>query len=109
MIVVATGTLSTASIPNEYTLADLTAPATYVALIDLSAMLLNDVVALQIYAAAKSGGTPKSTYYQQFFNAQTTGNIVAISLPVPSPFEWKLTLNQTAGSTRSFPWSVVSL
>jgi len=109
MIVQATGTQVIGTIPHEYTLADLTTPFTFVAQVDLSAMLSGDVVALQIYSKVVSAGSLLSAYYQQFFGAQGVGNVVSISLPVPSPYEWKLTINQTAGSARSFPWTVVSL
>ena|SRR5208282_3402451 len=106
----ATGTETPALIGTEYTLADLTVPATYVSLVDLSAMEAGDVVTLNIYVAVLSGGTPKSVYTETFNGVQPPGSVVAISLPVPSLYEWELTLTQTAaGTPRAFPWTVLSL
>lgn len=109
MIVQATGTLTPASIGVEYVLTDLTGALTYVGTVDLSAMQTGDSVTLNIYVATIAAATPKSVYTAVFLGVQPQGSIVAISLPVPSPFEWKWTLNQTAGTQRAFPYTAVSL
>ena len=109
MIVQATGTLTPGAIGTEYTLADLMGALTYVGTVYLSAMIAGDTVALNIYVATIASATPKSCYYQVFQGVQPQGSIVAISLPVPSPFEWKWTLNQTAGVARAFPYTAISL
>lgn len=109
MIVQVTGTLASATISTEFVLADLTAALTYVGTVDLSNMQTGDTVALNIYAKVLTGGTAKSVYNQVFQGVQPVGSIIAVSLPVPSPFEWKFTLTQTAGTARSYDYNALSL
>lgn len=109
MIVQASGTLASATINTEFVLADLTPALTYVGTVDLSGMLAGDTVALNIYVKVLTGGTLKSVYNQVFAGVQPAGSIVAVSLPVPSPFEWKFTLTQTAGTARSYDYNALSL
>ena len=93
----------------ETTLADLTNPKTYVGYVDLTNMQAGDITALQIYIKVLTGGSLRSLYYQQFFDAQTAGNIAVVTLPVASLYEWKFTIQQTAGTARSYDWQAISL
>jgi hypothetical protein len=108
-IIQASGTLA-ASIGVEQTLADLTSPfAVYQMIVDVSNMQAGDVTNLRVYTKVLSGGGLDSALYQQISGAPTGyGDQVYLSLPVVSDQEIKFTLQQIAGSPRSYPWKVVS-
>jgi hypothetical protein len=99
-----------ASIGVEQTLADLTSPfAVYQMIVDVSNMQAGDVTNLRVYTRVLGGGALDSALYQQISGAPTGyGDQVYLSLPVVSDQEIKFTLQQIAGSPRSYPWKVVS-
>jgi hypothetical protein len=99
-----------ASIGVEQTLADLTSPfAVYQMIVDVSNMQAGDVTNLRVYTRVLSGGGLDSALYQQISGAPTGyGDQVYLSLPVVSDQEIKFTLQQIAGTARSYPWKVVS-
>jgi hypothetical protein len=108
-IVQASGTQA-ASIGVEQTLADLTSPfAVYQVIVDVSNMQAGDVTNLRVYTKVLLGGRLDSALYQQISGAPTGyGDNVYLSLPVVSDQEIKFTLQQIAGTPRSYPWKVVS-
>jgi hypothetical protein len=99
-----------ASIGVEQTLADLTSPfVVYQLIVDVSNMQAGDVTNLRVYTRVLVGGGLDSALYQQISGAPTGyGDQVYLSLPVVSDQEIKFTLQQIAGSPRSYPWKVVS-
>jgi hypothetical protein len=99
----------TATINTEHTLADLTTQKTFIAKVSISAMQAGDILELRIYDKVLTGGALEVAFFAQFFDVPTVGNAIQISIPVPSLWEWKLTLKQTAGTGRAFPWTVQSL
>ena len=104
---VASGTLTADG--TLQAMSDQTAAATYVLLVDLTNMQAGDITALSIYVKVLTGSTLHSCYYQQFFDAQLVGSQVAVSVPIPSLFEARFNLQQTAGTNRTYPWQLVSL
>jgi hypothetical protein len=110
-IIQASGTQA-ASIGVEQTLADLTSPfAIYQLIVNVNAMQAGDVTDLRIYTKVLSGDMIGncSALFQQISGAPTGyGDQVYLSLPVVSDQEIKFTLQQIAGSPRSYPWKAVS-
>mgnify|MGYP002623899084 CR=1 FL=1 len=109
LTVVASGTQS-ASVGVEHTLTTLTGGKTYTLHVDTAAMSHGsgtaDELELRIKTNVLNGGTERVTYYALFVGAQDVP--VKISLPVPVPQAGTVTLKQTAGTGRSFPWAVTT-
>jgi hypothetical protein len=101
------GTQSTSSIPNEYTLATITTAGVYVLAVDTSAMVKGDEVEVKIKVKVLTGGTTRTYLVAALQNVQ--GSPVVLSLPIPVLWEGVFTLNQVAGTTRSFPWEIIQL
>lgn len=107
MIEVASGT-QVAVISTEHTLTTVTDVATYVLLVDMSNMAASDVVAFRGKTDVFGSTTARTTVYATFTNAQTDPDNYA-SIPLPVAHSGSFTLKQTAGTGRSFKWSVVRL
>lgn len=109
LTITASGTQS-ATIGTEHTLTTLTGPKTFTLHIDVNALSHGSGTAdeLELYIKTKvlSGGTERVTYYTLLTGAQDIP--VRVSLPVPVPQTATVTLKQTAGTGRSFPWAVTT-
>lgn len=109
LTVTASGT-QTATINTEHTLTTLTGPKTFTLHVDCSAMSHGagtaDELELRIKTNVLSGGAERVTYIATFVGAQDIP--IKISLPVPVPQTATVTLKQTAGTGRSYPWSITT-
>lgn len=97
----------TATISTEHSLATLAGSGTRVVAVDLSAMVAGDVTVLRIKTAVRSGGTERTLYTATF--AGPTGEPVVFSPPAPLANGGEVTLQQTAGTGRAYPWAVYLL
>lgn len=97
----------TATISTEHTLATITTPGVYVLRVDVNALALGDRLVLRAKVRARSADTTRQLFSAVFEHAQA--DKIADSIPVPIVHELVWTLQQTAGTGRAFPWSVVSL
>ncbi|MEU8158039.1 hypothetical protein AB0B94_30670 [Micromonospora sp. NPDC048986] len=93
-----------ATISTEHTLATITGADTRVLVVDLSPMVAGDSVTLRIKTAVRAGGTERVAYTAIFAGA--TAVPIAFSPPVPMPTGGTVTLQQTAGTGRTYPWAV---
>jgi hypothetical protein len=75
-------------------------------IIDLSNMAAGDVTELRIYRAAKAGATPKVVEVWAAVGAQ--GRPIFVSPPIIFTANWRVSLKQTAGTGRSYDWSIVA-
>lgn len=75
--------------------------------VDCNAMAAGDVLELRWYGKAKTGGTVREYDVQTITDVPASG--LFVSVPFPTPVYAKATLKQTAGTARSFDWSVVAL
>lgn len=107
MASVKTSGSQTATVPTEHTLATVTDAGTYQLVVDTANMVDGDVLELKAYGKARSSDTERELYFASFANAQTQD--LKASLAVVSPHHMKVTLNQTAGTSRAFPWAVYAL
>ena len=96
-----------ATISTEHTLATITTPGTYVLRVDANALALGDRLVLRAKVEALSGGTRRLLFSGVF--EHVLADKIADSIPVPVVHGVEFTLQQTAGTGRSFPWSVILL
>ena len=106
LAVVASGTQA-ATVGTEHTLATSTTGKTYVLVVDTGAMAAGDILELRIYTIVLAAGTERLAYIVVYAHAQSDPQ--KYSIPVPANISFKATLKQTAGTGRSYPWSVLSL
>ena len=105
LIVSSSGTTSAMSIGVETTLTTDNTNAFYTMVFDTTNMALGDTVVARIYRVVLSGG-PLVQAWEASFGPSTQTNNVKISPGLPSPWSLKCTLTQTAGTGRTFPWSL---
>ncbi len=103
----ATSGSQTATISTEHTLATITTPGVYMLRVDVNAMALGDRLVLRAKVKARSADTTRQLFSAVFEHVQA--DKITDSIPVPIVHEVVFTLQQTAGTGRAFPWSVVSL
>lgn len=107
----ASGTQS-ASVSTEHTLTTLTGGKTYTLHVDANALSHGsgtaDEVELRIKTAVLSGGTERVAYYATFIGAQDIPIKNSVPVPIPSAGTGTVTLKQTTGTGRSFPWAVTT-
>lgn len=106
LAVVSSGT-QTATVNTEHTLATSTTGKTYCLVVDTGAMVNGDALELRIYTIVLASGTERQAYCACYSNIQASPQ--KYSVPVPANISFKATLKQTAGTSRNFPWSVLSL
>ncbi len=99
-----------ATVPTEHTLADTSAAGTYVLSVDTSVMLAGDVLELRMYEMVLTSGTRRVVYYARYDGAQPTDDMIKVSAPVSTSLSdsgaVRATLNQTKGTTRTYPWNL---
>lgn len=96
-----------ATIGVEHTLDTETAVSTYVLLVDCTNMASGDTLELRAKVKVKGGGAESLAYIETLVDAQDPA--VFLSVPIPTGHSCKFTLKQTAGTGRSFDWSVMAL
>jgi len=95
-----------ASIGTEHSLTTQTSTATYVLMVDVSNMADGDILELRGKAKAKSeDGSVKLVYMATLENAQAFPVVVSIPLLATNI---EFSLKQTAGTGRSYGWSLLS-
>lgn len=97
----------TATLTTEHTLLDNTGAATagyYQLVVDTVNLLTGEDLELLIYEPARSGGTVRVT--ERIFLTGALGDPIVKSNMHACPFGVKVTLKQTGGTGRAFPWCV---
>jgi len=100
----------TATVGTEHTLATLTTNKVFVLVVDIAALLggaTPDELELRIYYTCLVSGTERLAYIIGYKGVQ--GEAMKLSPPVPSDISCRFTLKQTVGTSRNFPWKVLSL
>lgn len=107
MTVKSSGT-QVAVITTEHTLYTETTDNSILVLeVDTSAMVAGDMLQLRVKGRVLTAGADVQGQLITASGKQVSPLIV--SVPYPSPFNAIFTLKQTAGTGRSFPWSVIAL
>jgi hypothetical protein len=97
----------TATIDTEHTLATLSAAGVYILVVDTANMVNGDTVILKLKTKCRSTDTSRLAYSATYAHAQAEPN--KYSVPVPSDVELIATLEQTDGTGRAFPWSILNV
>lgn len=97
----------TATVTTEHTLATITDAGIYQLMVDCNAMVggaTPDTLELRIYGKCRSGDTERLMDVHRLIGAQSSPLFAC--KPVISPHSYKVTLKQTAGTGRAYPWAV---
>ena len=97
----------TATIGTTHTLATPTAGKTYVLFIDLTNMTATDVLDIFLQAKVLSTSTLRNVYSLTIAGVQSDPNFMSIPIPAVNGVQFQI--KQTAGTGRSYDWSVASL
>lgn len=106
----ASGTQS-ATLNVEHTLLSTTAQGVYVFKVDANALAAGDTLNLYVKTKILSGGTIRGEYTQSFYGPLSTSdqNLVSVPIVTDPGIQTDFSLQQIAGTGRSFPWKVVAL
>lgn len=99
------GTISTTA--GEQTIVSTILNRSFVLWLDLNAMGSGDTFRVRMKRKVLAGGTIRECAYQDFTGAQSPP--VQAVVPVAFPYGGDFTIQRTAGSDRSVPWSLESL
>ncbi len=97
----------TATISTEHVLNTTTPETTdgaFQLIVDVAAMVDGDVLTLRIYEKARTGDTQRLLWSASYIHAQARP--LTASPPIILLHGWDMTLEQTAGTGRAFPWSI---
>jgi len=97
----------TATISTEHTLNGTTPETTdgvFQLVVDTAAMLKGDILRLRIKEKARAGDTQRLVWRMEFQGVQDEP--LAVSPAIILLHGWDMTLQQTAGTGRAFPWSI---
>ena len=97
----------TAILNTEHTVFYTTTAGVYVYAVNCSTMQLGDILELRTRGRLTSGGADGVMYESLYVHTQTTP--LQYSIPVVVPISLSATIKQTAGTGRSYEWTVVSL
>ena len=79
----------------------------YTLVVDTFAMASGDTLIISIDMRAASGTSERTVYSITYNDAQTLEPI-KITIPVCAPFSSSFYIQQTAGTARSYPWTLIS-
>lgn len=78
----------------------------YQAVIDINAMASLDVLEIRIKEKAISGGTQRTVFTGTVANAPSSDDVAWVSPSLILLNGWDVTIKQTAGTARAYPWSI---
>lgn len=99
------GTTGALTINSETTLATDTNNGTFVLEVDVSNMANGDLLEIRVYTITLNGGSLVQMWKGTYQNAQINNH--KVSPFVASDQSIKCTLNQTAGTGRTFAWKML--
>lgn len=107
----ATGTQS-ATVTTEHFLSSVNVAGVYTLHVDCINMTATDVLELRTYQMVLTAGTARVVSVQTFMGAQATDDMIKVSLPISNELtdsqSLRFSLTQTFGTSRNFPWKVLS-
>lgn len=101
-----------ATVTTEHFLSSPNVAGTYTLHVDTVNMVAGDVLELRIYQMVLTGGTQRVAYYARYDGAQPTDDLIKISVPISNELtdtnSLRFSLKQTYGTSRNFPWKVLT-
>lgn len=101
------GTTAALSIGVETTLATDTSNATFVLEVETTNMALGDELEIRVYTITLNGGTLTQAWKGAYQHVQINNH--KISPPIASDQSIKCTLNQQAGTGRTYNWKMLKV
>ncbi len=92
---------------GESILATDTNNGTFVLEVETTNMVLGDSLEIRVYTITLAAGALTQAWKGAYANAQINNH--KISPPIASDQSIKCTINQTAGTARSFPWKMLRI
>lgn len=106
----ASGTQS-ATVTTEHFLSSPNVAGTFTLHVDTVNMVALDVLELRVYQMVLTGGTTRVAYFASYTGAQSTDDLIKISVPISNELtdtnSLRFSLKQTEGTSRNFPWKVL--
>jgi hypothetical protein len=100
-----------ATVTTEHFLTSPNVAGTFTLHIDTVNMVSGDALELRVYQMVLTGGTQRVAYYAIFTGAQSTDDLIKISVPISNELTdtnaLRFSLKQTTGTSRNFPWKVL--
>lgn len=96
-----------AVINTEHAIITQTGVGVYVFVCDCGNMVAGDVLLIRIKSKYYTGGTVHSVYTTTLNDLQTNPNVY--SIPIPIDTEIDVTIQQTNGVGRIFPWNLLRM
>ena len=101
-----------ATVTTEHFLSSPNAAGVYTLHVDTVNMVAGDVLELRVYQMVLTGGTQRVYNLQTYSGAQPTDALVKVSVPIGNELtdsnSLRFSLKQTYGTSRNFPWKVLS-
>jgi hypothetical protein len=100
-----------AVVGTEHFLANVNVAGVYTFHVDTVNMASGDVLELRVYQMALTGGTSRVVYFMPYYGAQPADDLIKISVPISNELTdaqaLRVSLKQTFGTGRNFPWKVL--
>lgn len=110
MAVVSVGSgAQAATINTEHALAQLSGVGIYVLEVDTSALVLGDALDIRIKTTCRPTDDLKTAYLESLVGVQANKNWHSVPVPVASGDQIAVTITQTTGTGRSFPWNLMRM
>jgi hypothetical protein len=107
----ASGTQS-ATVGTEHFLSSPNVAGVYTLHVDTVNMAADDVLELRVYQMVLTGGTQRVVFQASYVGAQPVDDVIKVSVPIGNELAdtnaLRFSLKQAAGTSRSFPWKVLS-
>jgi hypothetical protein len=94
-----------ATVPTDHTLDTQSTPGVYVLVVDTNVLVAGDILVLTIKTKATHDGTTRIAFQAIYSGVQVEP--IKYSPPIPVDQEIVCILNQTNGTSRTFPWSLL--
>ena len=101
----------TAVIGTEHFVDEIPTAGVFTFHVDTVNMVAGDVVELRVYQMVLTAGTARVVYFMPYYGAQPTDDLIKVSLPIGNELtdatSLRVSLKQTFGTGRAFPWKVL--
>jgi hypothetical protein len=101
-----------ATVTTEHTLLDVAVAGVFTLHVDTNVLVAGDVLELRVYQIVLTGGTRRPVYLGRWCDAQAADDLIKVSVPIANELtdsgSLRFTLKQTFGTSRTFPWKVLS-
>lgn len=91
---------------TEQTLATITTGGVFQLVVDLSNMQNGDAVEFRAKVKIRSLSSEKTVVMSTYAHAQGADGAIAITPPLPAPYQFSATIRRVSGGDRSYEWAI---